>query len=173
MFARSGPILSVNGHLVAGASGAGDRLRRILAKVARRESDIGVDGVGMAFTTPDHGVATAHVLPLTNGDVRTRLAPRAVAAIFISSKTSRSAVALEGVAETFSLTPAETRLLGRLAMGDSIDAAASALGVTRPTVKTHLARILSKTGSRRQADLVALVHRLVPPTAAGGDEARI
>lgn len=172
MLAEGWPIRSAEGRLSAGDPGARDRLRRVIALAARKDTEIGAAGIGMALASPDLGVATAHVLPLAGGDLRTRLAPRAVAAVFISSETSRATVALDGVAETFSLTPAETRLLGRLAMGDSIDAAAKALGVARPTVKTHLARILSKTGSRRQADLVALVHRLVPPTGAGDGDAR-
>jgi hypothetical protein len=34
------------------------------------------------------------------------------------------------------------------------------------TAKTHRSRLLSKTGMRRQAGLIALVHRLVPAVAA-------
>ena len=53
-------------------------------------------------------------------------------------------------------------LLERLAAGETIDKAAKSLDIARTTVKTHLARLLSKTGSRRQTDLLGLVHRLVP-----------
>lgn len=167
MLEEGWPIRSAEGRLSVGDAGTRDRLRRVIGMAARSDEAIGAAGIGMALASSVRGVATAHVLPLGHGGLRTRLAPRAVAAVFISSEASRAQVALEGVAETFSLTPAESRLLGRLAIGDSIDDAATALGVARPTVKTHLARILSKTGSRRQADLLALVHRLVPPTGAG------
>jgi DNA-binding CsgD family transcriptional regulator len=41
--------------------------------------------------------------------------------------------------------------------------AAAALGIAETTAKTHLSRIFAKTGVSRQAELVALVHRLTPP----------
>ena len=175
MLARGEPIRSVNGRLATGAAGVTDRLDRVVAMAASREWEIGTAGIGMALTGPEQDVATAtaYILPLAGGSLRTRLLPRAAAAVFISSNAERTVASLEGVADTFALTRAETRVLARLVAGDSIEAAASALGVARPTLKTHLARILSKTGARRQADLIALVHGLVAPTVAGGNNVRV
>jgi DNA-binding CsgD family transcriptional regulator len=87
-----------------------------------------------------------------------------MAAVFVATERGPPTASLEALADAFGLTPAEARVLARLGQGESIDAAAAAIGVARTTVKTHLARILSKTGTHRQADLVALVGRLATPT---------
>jgi DNA-binding CsgD family transcriptional regulator len=70
---------------------------------------------------------------------------------------------LDGFARAFGLSPAEGRLLARLVSGETPAEAALALGVTLATAKTHLAHLLAKTGTARQADLRALVARLCPP----------
>jgi DNA-binding CsgD family transcriptional regulator len=173
MFTEGWPIRSVNGRLSAAAARPSERLRGIVAAAAGNDAEIGAAGIGMALAVSGEGTATAHVLPLARSDLGRRLAPRATAAVFVSSDAERPVGGLAGIADAFGLTPAETRLLGRLVLGGSIDAAASALGVAKPTVKTHLARILSKTGTRRQTDLLALVHRLAAPTGVGGDNARM
>jgi len=50
-----------------------------------------------------------------------------------------------------------------LAGGATFADTADSLQISANTAKTHLARIFSKTGVSRQADLIALVNRLVPP----------
>lgn len=57
----------------------------------------------------------------------------------------------------FGLTFAEARVASRLARGADLTTIAEELRVSRETVRTHLKRIYSKTGARRQAALVALV----------------
>jgi DNA-binding CsgD family transcriptional regulator len=59
----------------------------------------------------------------------------------------------------FGLTPAEARLVLRLMAGDSLRAAANALGIQYETVRTHLKSIFQKTGTCRQAELVIVVVR--------------
>jgi DNA-binding CsgD family transcriptional regulator len=122
----------------------------------------------MALREGSGKMATAHVLPLARGKIRTRLLPRAVAAVFVASELHLPFGRLDAVKEAFGLTPAETRLLERLTRGESIADAAAAMKVAVTTVKTHRSRLLSKTGARRQTNLVSLVHRLVP--TIGGTE---
>ncbi len=62
--------------------------------------------------------------------------------------------------EVFRLTNAEAKLAARLAGGEDLDAAASALGVTRQTARSQLKSIFGKTETHRQAELVALLARL-------------
>ena len=38
------------------------------------------------------------------------------------------------------------------------------LQVSEPTIRTHLQRIFSKTGTSKQADLLRLLHNSTPPT---------
>jgi len=60
----------------------------------------------------------------------------------------------------FKLTPAETRLAQFMARAETIENAASGLGVKLCTARSQLAAIFEKTGTARQAELVALLSRL-------------
>ena len=64
------------------------------------------------------------------------------------------------LAETFGLTPAESRLASLLAMGISIEHAADRLGLSRATVRNQLKAVFTKTGTHRQSELVALLSQL-------------
>src|SRR5262249_41712931 len=107
--------------------------------------------------------AIAHVLPLACGDLRTRLAPQATAAVFITEPTDVAPQDIGAVAANFGLSPAEARLLEHVVCGESVGEAAHALRISTHTARTRLAHIFSKTGASRQADLIALVNRIVPP----------
>jgi DNA-binding CsgD family transcriptional regulator len=63
----------------------------------------------------------------------------------------------------YGLTDAEQRIAGAVAEGNTSLQAAKALGLSEATVRTHLTRIFSKTGVSRQAELIALMHRLAVP----------
>lgn len=72
-------------------------------------------------------------------------------------------VALE---QAYGLTLAEARLALALAEGLTPQEAADELGVRISTVRTQLASIFAKTGTRRQSELVALVARLMAQRSA-------
>ncbi|MFN7102511.1 MAG: helix-turn-helix transcriptional regulator [Pseudorhizobium sp.] len=57
----------------------------------------------------------------------------------------------------FGLTPAEARLAALLAVGESLETAAQALGVTRETARSRVKSIFQKTDTHRQGALVALL----------------
>lgn len=67
------------------------------------------------------------------------------------------------IAGLFDLTPAEGRLAAAIAGGHPPRDAALRLGVTEATARTTLKRILAKTGTRRQADLVGLLKSAAGP----------
>jgi DNA-binding CsgD family transcriptional regulator len=64
------------------------------------------------------------------------------------------------LAATFELTPAQARLAARLARGDSVEDAAVQAGVALATARNQLKAIFQKTGTHRQAELVALLHKV-------------
>lgn len=64
---------------------------------------------------------------------------------------------LSAYATAHSLSPTETRVLQRLALGESSARAAAALGLRATTVRTHALSLRRKTG---HASLGALVHAL-------------
>jgi DNA-binding CsgD family transcriptional regulator len=60
----------------------------------------------------------------------------------------------------FDLSGAEARLAQRLARGDSVEEVAQTLSIKMTTARTQLAAIFSKTDTRRQAKLVAILSRV-------------
>jgi DNA-binding CsgD family transcriptional regulator/PAS domain-containing protein len=60
----------------------------------------------------------------------------------------------------FGLTPAEARFASLLASGLSVKQAAEQLGIAEQTGRTHLKRAMSKTGTRRQAELMSRIIAL-------------
>jgi DNA-binding CsgD family transcriptional regulator len=68
-------------------------------------------------------------------------------------------VAVERLRELFGLTPAEGTVAAALVRGGSLDDIAVQMGIGLATVRTHLKRILAKTGTHRQAQAVALMAR--------------
>jgi DNA-binding CsgD family transcriptional regulator len=61
------------------------------------------------------------------------------------------------IAEQHGLTATEAELAAQLAEGRTLTELANARGTSEQTARTHLKRILDKTETRRQADLVRLL----------------
>lgn len=68
------------------------------------------------------------------------------------------------IAERYSLTPSELRVLHAVVEVGGVRAIADALGISPATVKTHLHHVFQKTGARRQVDLVKLVAGIGIPS---------
>jgi DNA-binding CsgD family transcriptional regulator len=160
MLAKREPIAAVNGALSVRDTQARDEVSHAIALARSDEATIGTNGIAVPLR--DAGSAVAHVLPLVRGELRTRLVPQAAAAVFITQPTDATPRDVGAVAASFGLTPAEARMLERLAAGATLKEAADALDISANTAKTHIARILSKTGVSRQTDLIALINRMVP-----------
>jgi DNA-binding CsgD family transcriptional regulator/PAS domain-containing protein len=62
----------------------------------------------------------------------------------------------------FELTPTEARVTSRLGAGLSAEDIAGEMGLSLETVRTHIRRVLSKTSTGRQGELIALVLRTTP-----------
>jgi DNA-binding CsgD family transcriptional regulator/PAS domain-containing protein len=165
MLDKRGPIQGTQGVLQATAPSAASELRSALTLAAGNEAGIGKTGLAIRLTEPDAPPMFAHVLPLTGSDFRTRLQPAAVAAVFIGAPPDAQDGA-DAVAAAFGLTPAETKVLASLFAGRTLNETAAALGISRPTAKTHLEHIFSKTGVTRQAELMRLWTGLISPTGS-------
>lgn len=77
-------------------------------------------------------------------------------AIFVRDAESHAHPPVKLAQQLFSLTPAETALAIELANGLSLEEAAEALNIRRNTARAHLRSIFSKTGVRRQTELVRI-----------------
>ena len=165
-----GLILDANG-LRAGNVPLWDQLRGLLAHVP-----------GPAAT---HAGAAGKRATAGAGRLRVArpsgLAPLVLTAVPISSENDWSALSSPAIlvlveepgisnlptaadfARRFGLTAAEAELATHLASGQSLAEIAAQSGRSVTTLRTHLARLMAKTGVGRQA---ALVHLLLKPSAA-------
>ncbi len=82
---------------------------------------------------------------------------RIAAAIFISDPESVILANEERLLQLYGLTRAESRLAARIAEGRSLDEAAALLNITTQTARGYIKRILGKTGTKRQVELVRLL----------------
>lgn len=92
---------------------------------------------------------------------------RPCVAVFLRDPEIRSEPPMRLVQQLFQLTPAETALAVHLANGLSLDEAAEELDITRNTARAHLRSIFSKTGVRRQTELVRIFLNSVVLLGAG------
>lgn len=127
------------------------------AATAWREHSVAMpDSAGRGY------VAT--VLPIEKGQRSGVLAPFAASvAVFMQDPVQAPLMPGEAFARLHGLTGGELRVLLALAQGLGGMESAQMLGISEPTVRTHLQRIFSKTGTSRQADLLSLLHRSTPP----------
>ena len=97
----------------------------------------------------------AHVIPLA--------ADRAAAvfdidwpaaAVFVVDPPAGLGAQIERFAAKFGLTIAETRVLAEIIGGNGLLAAATKLKITEATARSHANRILAKTGTTRQTELI-------------------
>jgi DNA-binding CsgD family transcriptional regulator len=85
------------------------------------------------------------------------------AVCIVITDPERSTYALKARLRTiFGLTEAEARLAGLLADGANLRDAASKLNVTYGTGRARLAQVFQKTETRSQAELVALLLKMLP-----------
>jgi DNA-binding CsgD family transcriptional regulator len=162
MFSAQTPIRSLDGKLLAANDRASAALADALARTAGDEGSLGRRGIGIPVSAPGEPPAVAYVLPLTAGTERSVYRP-ATAAVFIS-KAAKVAPPPEATLITlFDLTPAEARVMARVGCGVPPAAAAEALGISENTLKTHLGRVFTKTGTDRQAGLMMIMKDIAPP----------
>jgi len=104
------------------------------------------------FVTPVRAGAGARTIP-------TR------ALVLVTDPERWSACPSEMLRAEYGLTCAQTRVAERLATGASLESIAAELGIQLATVRNHLKQIFEKTGTHRQAELVASLHAAPPGRA--------
>jgi DNA-binding CsgD family transcriptional regulator len=55
------------------------------------------------------------------------------------------------------------RMLDLLVKGRTVAEAAGLMGIAEATARTHVANLMAKAGTQRQADLIRLAMSLTPP----------
>ena len=159
---RAGEPIRSSGRLLATLSGAATAaLRHAIKQTAQYDADAGTCGSSIAAPHAD-GQALVHVVPLRREPGRSLGRPRCVA-VFVAGSFDAGQAPADVLASVYRLTPAETRILLRIAQGDTTAEIARSAGIAMNTVRTHLLRLFAKTGARRQAELVKLVRQFALP----------
>lgn len=107
----------------------------------------------LAITGPAGTPLLLTISKLSNGAEGPR------ACVIITRLSADTEPDIKPLAELFSLTPVETRLICQLLKGLNLQEAARALQLKVQTVRTYLKLIFQKTGTHRQVELVQLMQR--------------
>lgn len=80
--------------------------------------------------------------------------------LFVADSETQPIMPAKWLNQLYGLTPAEAEVALAIASGKTLEEIAGTNGVTKNTVRVQTQSILSKTGVRRQAELVALLARI-------------
>jgi DNA-binding CsgD family transcriptional regulator len=140
---------------------------RLEAEFVRRVQEATRTAAGMpAAPTPALLIDRAGRLPMTmlvtplpaTWDQAGATPPSAM--VFIKDPEEGAAIQ-KTLRELFGLTRTEAAIAAAVANGQDIPLIANSFRISIGTVRSHLKAILTKSGTRRQAQLVALIHRTV------------
>ncbi|KFC64685.1 Response regulator containing a CheY-like receiver domain and an HTH DNA-binding domain protein [Bosea sp. LC85] len=162
-----GSIRLVNNRLSPTDPAARAVLSRAIDQAGRDDTEIDTSAHSLAI--PDAGGAgyVATFLPVASGQRRSTVAPfSASCAVFMQDPVQAPLMPGEAFARLHGLTGGELRVLLALAEGLGGKEAADMLGISEPTLRTHLQHMFSKTGTSRQSKLLQLLHNSTPPIRA-------
>ena len=156
---NDGLSLSPNG-LTAFNPAEAERLHRLIAAAIRQSA---LSGGTMSLSRPSRRrPLTLLICPLAERGLD-GLGHHGGAAIFITDPERKTDAPLKRIAQVYGLTQREAALAILLTQGQDLREASTHLGVSQSTTQTHLKRILEKTGTHRQAEVVALILRSLAP----------
>lgn len=150
--------LRISGNMLEATYGNDNRkLQRLIkdALLQAQVSRIGMtEGISVSRQSGqlNWGVVVQSIAP----DEWTEGKQRPSVAVFMRDTEGKADPPVRLAQQLFQLTPAETSLAIQLANGLSLEEAAEALNIRRNTARAHLRSIFSKTGVRRQTELVRI-----------------
>jgi DNA-binding CsgD family transcriptional regulator len=156
-------------HAPAGRLAAFDKCARraiadALAAADNGDLSLGRGGIAVPLESRTGERYVTHLLPLKSGRRREGgIFYAATAVVFVRKAALNLPSPPEAIARQFKLTPAEVRVLFATVEVGGVAEVAEIIGISEPTVKTHLQHLFVKTGTGRQADLVKLVASYSSP----------
>jgi DNA-binding CsgD family transcriptional regulator/PAS domain-containing protein len=155
ILARSDGLKLVGGRLEATYPSDNRELQRLIRGAFAPDAPKGAEA--MSVTRPSGlvnlGVVVESIPSLDWAEEKGQPA----ALVYIRDASSKSLASEVVTKQLFNLTKAETALAMELANGLSLEEAAEVLNIRRNTARAHLRSIFSKTGVRRQTELVRLL----------------
>ena len=133
-------------------------LLRLVAAAAVTSAGDGEDAGGpVPISRPGSARSYVAIVSPLGASMLSGSPDRALALVLVGDP-ERSIPPPEHLAAAHGFTQAEARLATRLMFDETPAEAAAALGISITTVRFHLRNMLAKTGTRRQAELVAMLH---------------
>ena len=175
ILAAAGPAESRPG----GPAGSGASIRIIILTTFDLDQYVyaalaaGASGFLLKDVTPEHLVAAVRLVRTGDALLAPSITRRLVERFASHPVAAGQAGAGSGGCDLSALTPREREVLGLITRGMSNAEIAAALTLSEATVKTHVARILTKLGLRDRVQAVVLayesglVSRLAADTARG------
>jgi DNA-binding CsgD family transcriptional regulator/PAS domain-containing protein len=155
ILARSDGLKLVGGRLEATYPSDNRELQRLIRGAFSPDAPKGAEA--MSVTRPSGlvnlGVVVESIPSLDWAEEKGQPA----ALVYIRDASSKSLASEVVTKQLFNLTKAETALAMELANGLSLEEAAEVLNIRRNTARAHLRSIFSKTGVRRQTELVRIM----------------
>jgi len=157
-------IQLVNDRLFLTDPGARAILKKAIDQAGLDGIDMDMSAHSLAVPHPDGTGYVATCLPVASGQYRNAAAPFAAScAVFMQDPVQEPLMPGKAFAKLHCLTGGELRVLLALAGGLTGKEAADMLGISEPTIRTHLQRMFAKTGTSRQTKLLQLLHNSTPP----------
>jgi DNA-binding CsgD family transcriptional regulator len=128
----------------------------VTAATQARSSERECSGGALVLSRGDRPGLVVLVSPLRAPATLPSLAAPSLALVILRAPEEAPVPSENELRGLFGLTPAEARVACRL-VGATVEEIAVALGVGVATVRTHVQRLLAKTGTRRQSELVRLL----------------
>ncbi|MCL1038106.1 helix-turn-helix transcriptional regulator [Shewanella submarina] len=155
----------VAGKLTATYASDNRELKQLIKGAFERakENNSAILPEAMSVTRPSGEVNLGIVIEVVPTPVWAENKGQSKAVVYIRDSVAKSQASSDVAKKLFGLTPAETALSLQLANGLSLEEAAEALNIRRNTARAHLRAIFSKTGVRRQTELVRIFLNSVAP----------
>ncbi len=154
--------LDSNGKIVTCSAKATRQLWEAIEAAARpaHQADAGQPCDIIVNGDDQTPLISLNVLPLQRRESAARADLEGGSIMILAQEFEPALVSVETLRSAFGLSPAEARLVRLLATGASLRQAAAAVGVSYSTVMSQIKSCFQKTGTHRQAELVALAVRL-------------
>jgi DNA-binding CsgD family transcriptional regulator len=135
-------------------------LAHLIGSAARDPGEGGAVMSPVAVARPGRLPLVVYALPLAGVMTRDRFGP-AGAIVVVRDLDNRNLQPTAHLSALFGMTASEAKLAALLAAGEPLATLADRLGIAKETARSRLKVIFAKTGVNRQAELAALLGRLL------------
>jgi DNA-binding CsgD family transcriptional regulator len=157
LLAQNDGLTLSNGMLQTASAKETASLRRFIAKLANgNDAPISPSPAEYVINRPSGGAPFLLHLALLPPSMVEKIAKRPGVVSVVMRPVSTPTLA-PSVCRFYGMTPAETRLAELIVSGQSLFKAATRLGVSRNTARTHMKRIYAKIGVHRQIEIVSVL----------------